>query len=967
LKSFAELNLPESVSRALRDRNYENAMPVQAAVLDARSAGRDLLVSSQTGSGKTIAFGLALAQTLLADGATKFARRPQPAALVIVPTRELATQVREELGWLLKHTGMRMASFTGGTSVSGDLAALKQGVDLAIGTPGRLVDLVQRGRLQLGELAVVVLDEADEMLDLGFREDLETLLKAAPAERRTLLLSATLPPAIRDMARQYQRDALPVDPRAEAGAPRSAPHEDIAFVAHLIAGPDRRAAVLNVLRASDAERAIVFCTTREGVGELHRYLVGRGFTATAISGDRAQAERDRALDQVRRGEARVLVATNVAARGIHLPDVDLIVHADLPLNAESLTHRSGRTGRAGRKGTAVLLATATDRRKAERLLASANVKAVWTAPPSANQIAAASAARLLASLTGDEAAVPGDQAARVDELLAGLRAKLREAALDDGELLRRLLARELERLPAGEPLRSVAIPAMGSSGYATGPERRPVSRSEFAADSVLFRVNMGEKDKAEARWLLPLICRRGGVTNREVGAIRIGPRETLFEIAGPAARDFEAAAAETDPRAPHVRIERAQGQLSSGRSPQRPRTGRAPQLQRGEFDGAPRRAETSERSARVTRPAGSDRPARADQAGEAQAETRGESPGQTARAPAASDIAPATAVGGPAPEPTHGEAARTRPSPDGDGVAVEPGPGLDGGRAERPATGHAGSNGRPPRAKSDEAAGLAPGDGAPASRPSRGDIARTVPAPRGDTGRTDRPPRRDAGSERPARPAAGRSERPLRAAGARPDRPAGTDSAGGDRPFRAAPARTGAPAPRPYGRGPERHAPGPGPTRERSERPHRPQAAPAHAPRAYPPRPAPAHGREHRPARDDRPAPAHRRTDERLARDDRPGRSDGPSRGARPSAAARPVADDRPTPRPTRPAATPFHRPGWAEEPVARAPQGHTPAFRARGARPGEAGASPVTIERKVHPPSHARAQPPQRAKPRTK
>jgi len=561
LSSFAELNLPESVARALADRKYETAMPVQAAVLEARCAGRDLLVSSQTGSGKTIAFGVALAQTLLGpDGATKFARKPQPSALVIVPTRELAAQVREELGWLLRHTGMRLASFTGGTSVGGDLGALKHGVDVAIGTPGRLVDLAERGRLDLAQIAVLVLDEADEMLDLGFRDDLETLLKAAPAERRTLLLSATLPPAIRDLARKFQRDALPVDPRGESGgSSRTTAHEDIAYVAHLVASSDRRAAVVNVLRASDAERVIVFCTTREGVGELHRGLVARGFTATAISGDRAQAERDRALDQVRRGEARVLVATNVAARGLHLPDVDLIIHADLPLNAESLTHRSGRTGRAGRKGTAVLLATATDRRKAERLLAAAHVKAVWTPPPSAEAIATLAGERLVEQLTDDAAKVSEPQDARVRELLKHLGDKV-----DEAELLRRLLARELGRLPAGEPLRQVAVPTDGG-GYGGGaPDRRPRSSADFAASSVLFRVNMGANDKADPRWMLPLICRRGGVTNREVGAIRIGPRETLFEIAAAAAADFARAASETDPRATHVRIERAD---SEGRAP----------------------------------------------------------------------------------------------------------------------------------------------------------------------------------------------------------------------------------------------------------------------------------------------------------------------------------------------------------------------------------------------------------------
>jgi ATP-dependent RNA helicase DeaD len=559
---FAELNLHPALAAALAARGYETATPVQAAVLAPESAGRDLLVSSETGSGKTIAFGAALAETLLgppaADGTGgKAPPGPNPVALVIVPTRELAAQVREELSWLLQRTGLRSAAFTGGTPVGGDLRTLQRGVDLVIGTPGRLVDLLRRQRLTLSDLRVVVLDEADEMLDLGFREDLETILKTAPAARRTLLLSATLPTEIRALARKFQREALAVDPRkvdGAGGATRpAAAHGDITYVAHLIAGGDRLAAVVNVLRAAGDARAIVFCTTREGVATTHAALVARGFSAVAISGDRVQAERDRALDQLRRGEVRVLVATNVAARGLHLPDVDLIVHADLPLNAESLTHRSGRTGRAGRKGTAVVIARVVERHKAERLLASAHVKPVWTQAPSAQTIAAAALDRLLEELVAE--ATPDGSGA--DDLLKRLDGKLALA-----ELARRLVARELRRLPAGEVLARVPLPAPGSGareGQGGFQDRSapPRSRAELSRDGVLFRVSLGGNDKADPRWLLPLICRRGGVTRREVGAIRIAPRETLFEIAAGAARDFAAAAAEIDPRAPHVVIERA--------------------------------------------------------------------------------------------------------------------------------------------------------------------------------------------------------------------------------------------------------------------------------------------------------------------------------------------------------------------------------------------------------------------------
>ena len=564
--NFSELNLHPTVAGALAKRGYDTATSVQAAVLHPDAAGRDLLVSSQTGSGKTIAFGAALAETLLAPEAARTGPRTNPLALVVVPTRELAVQVREELGWLLRDTKLRLASFTGGTPVTGDLRTLQKGLDVAIGTPGRLVDLLKRQRLELADIRVVVLDEADEMLDLGFREDLQTLLQAAPETRRTLLLSATIPSEIQALARRFQRDALRIDPRKEGDPAARGAHGDIAFVAHLIAGADRLAVVVNILRAAGDGRAIVFCTTREGVSRLHAALVSRGFAATAISGDRAQAERDRALEQVRKGDARVLVATNVAARGLHLPDVDLIIHADLPLNAESLTHRSGRTGRAGRKGTAVVIASMTERRKAERLMMSAHVPVVWTAPPSAESITAAARERLADELLQEAATAD----APAEDPAAEEMVKRLEELLPARELARRLLLRELVRLPVGERIHHVAVPgperrdrfAPASRGDLRGDvrrddradDRRP-GRDDFAREGVMFRVNLGAQDNADPRWILPLICRRGGVGSKDVGAIRVGPQETVFEISGDAAADFAVSAAERDPRAPHVTFE----------------------------------------------------------------------------------------------------------------------------------------------------------------------------------------------------------------------------------------------------------------------------------------------------------------------------------------------------------------------------------------------------------------------------
>jgi ATP-dependent RNA helicase DeaD len=552
LPTFSQLDLPAPLAEAIASRGYERPTAVQAAVAGAENAGRDLLVSSETGSGKTLAFGIAMGEALLEAEATHGKAR----ALVITPTRELATQVRNELAWLYGKTKLRFAVFTGGTDVRGDLGKLRHGVDLVVGTPGRLVDLVTRGSLALDAVRTVVLDEADEMLDMGFREDLEILLaaraKAAPEGQRarTLLFSATLPQPILAMASRYQHSAVRVDARATKGA--SGTHADITYVAHLVAMGERLPAVVNVLRRQPGVRAIVFGTTRDGVADLHQQLLNKGFRAVVLSGDRAQSERTRALSALRDGEADILVATNVAARGLDLPEVDLVVHADLPLNAEALTHRSGRTGRAGRKGTSVLIATLAERRKAERLLGNARVPFTWTAAPSADDLKRAAEGELVATLIAAAGAsdVPQAEAARA------LTARL-TAGADRDALLTALLARELERLPGGERLSPVDLGAARRAPPLKGPTGpRPVSRGDFSRAAVLFRINIGRNQKAEPGWLLPLICRRGGITRHEVGSIRVGPVASDFEIAGDAADEFALASGEPDPRAPHVRIQR---------------------------------------------------------------------------------------------------------------------------------------------------------------------------------------------------------------------------------------------------------------------------------------------------------------------------------------------------------------------------------------------------------------------------
>ncbi len=584
LSRYADLPVHSALAAALAARGYETPTPVQAAVLEPALSGRDLLVSSQTGSGKTVAFGTLIAQSLF-DLTPAAAPAPEknapPTALVVAPTRELAGQVQRELQWLFARTETRLAAFTGGTPVTGDLARLRRGVDLVVGTPGRLVDLHQRGALDLSAVQVVVLDEADEMLDLGFKDDLEYLLTRSRAERRTLLFSATLPGEIVRLAATYQRDPARVDPRPGG---ETAVHSDIQYVAHLLRPSDRLAAVVNVLLAAGDSKAIVFCRTREGVGELHQRLVDHGLRATAMSGDRAQGERNRALEALRTGSAQVLVATNVAARGIDLPDVDLIVHADLPDSVDALTHRSGRTGRAGKKGISMVMADLRERPRAERLLAAARVRVPWTTPPTPEQVRRKLEDRLLQGLLkeaqADDAARSEDDGLRGDVQGGTLEDRLR-AVLPERALISVLLGRELSRLPTALPLSPPDL-ARRDGGPATAGRTRPgggrppdrhasVGKPRSWVNPVIFRVNLGADAKAEPGWLLPLICRRGGITRKEVGAIRIGPRSSTFEIAADAAADFATAARQPDPRAPQVLIQPARAEESGGKDGGEPR------------------------------------------------------------------------------------------------------------------------------------------------------------------------------------------------------------------------------------------------------------------------------------------------------------------------------------------------------------------------------------------------------------
>lgn len=567
---MTDMMIAAPLAAALSAKGYDALTAVQTAMLAEGVAGRDLLVSAQTGSGKTVAFGLAIAPDVL-GGQDRLLFADKPLALIVAPTRELALQVRREFEWLYAEAGAMLASCVGGMDYRNERRALERGAHVVVGTPGRLRDHIERGSLDLSAVKAVVLDEADEMLDLGFAEDLEFILAAAAEERRTLMFSATVPKEIEKLAATFQRDALRIAAQGEAKQ-----HVDIEYRALSVQARDREHAIFNVLRFYEAQTAIVFCKTRANVNHLYARMANRGFQAVALSGELSQSERMHALQALRDGRARVCIATDVAARGIDLPGLELVIHADLPSNSETLLHRSGRTGRAGRKGVSALIVPPAEFRKAQRLLAGAKVVAEWGKAPGAEEVQAREDERLLTHPT--LAAEPGDEAELAEALLASYGAEQVAAAFvrlwREGRSAPEVLSDSLPP-PAAMP---------------------PRERGEFGP-SVWYRLSVGHTGRAEARWLLPKICETGSISKDGIGAIRVQQDHTLVQIAEPLATRF-GAMVEIEPG---LMMERMEGE------PSMERPARSAPAARPERRTSPRPAPASDRA---ERPAYSGKPPR---------------------------------------------------------------------------------------------------------------------------------------------------------------------------------------------------------------------------------------------------------------------------------------------------------------------------------------------------------------------
>jgi len=538
------LETSPTLARALAEHDYNEPTPVQSAVLAKEAEGRDIVVSAQTGSGKTVAYGLAMAADILTDTG-RMAEVSTPVALIIAPTRELALQVERELKWLYEHTGARITACVGGMDAGQERRRLSFGVHIVVGTPGRLRDHIERGALNVGSLEVAVLDEADEMLDLGFREDLEFILEATPAERRTLLFSATIPKGIAALAKRFQRDALRIE---VAGGTRG--HADIEYRAIRVSPKEIEHAVVNLLRFVEAQTAIVFCNTRESVRHLHATLQERGFSAVLLSGELSQHERNQSMQALRDGRARVCVATDVAARGIDLPNLGLVVHAELPHDAETLQHRSGRTGRAGRKGVSALLIPVSRRRRAEYLLRDAGVSANWSGPPTIEDIRKLDQERLLQDPLLAEPPSEDDIemsrklfAERTPEQLGAALLRLYRSRLPGVEEVTDPGNEFERREPRARNYEGKSYEGKGGDG---GPQGKKVPGRAFKAGrdgfsgGAWFRLDIGRTKNADPKWLLPMLCRKGKITKQDIGVIRIFDNETKFQVVAEVASQFAA-------------------------------------------------------------------------------------------------------------------------------------------------------------------------------------------------------------------------------------------------------------------------------------------------------------------------------------------------------------------------------------------------------------------------------------------
>lgn len=523
---FAALGLAADLVQAVEALGYEEPTPIQATAIPALLQGRDLLGLAATGTGKTAAFTLPLLHRL---GPPR--RGQPPRALIVVPTRELAMQVAQAAHAYGKGRGIEVLAVYGGASFGLQARALQRGVDVVVATPGRALDHLRRGTLSLAEVEVVVLDEADEMLDLGFQEDIEALLGALPEARQAALFSATFPSHLRRVAERLLREPARVEIEREEVAEGALPR--VRQVVYLVRAEHKAAALARVLDMEDPEAALVFCRTRNEVDALSDALLSRGYRALALHGGLTQAERDRVMERLRGGISDLVVATDVAARGIDIEHLSHVINFDLPTSAEQYVHRVGRTGRAGREGVAISLAEPRERRLLNMIEARTGIRLELQAVPT---IADLQRRRLdLIRAQVRETALSGELEPYqrvVDELLGEL--EIREVAAAAIKALAEQISPEGEEQEPEIP-QMAAPPPRAPRPETEGREPRPErpSRAPRVGPGHWSRlyIGLGRLHGIRPGDLFGAIVGESGLPRAAIGAIQITERFSLVDVA----------------------------------------------------------------------------------------------------------------------------------------------------------------------------------------------------------------------------------------------------------------------------------------------------------------------------------------------------------------------------------------------------------------------------------------------------
>ncbi|GAA0728869.1 DEAD/DEAH box helicase [Dactylosporangium roseum] len=531
MAGFADLGLRDELLKALTGLGYEEPTPIQREAIPPMLAGRDLLGQAATGTGKTAAFALPLLQRMPPPGGDN------PSALVLVPTRELAVQVSEAIHRYGRDLGTRVLPIYGGQPIGRQLRALEQGVDVVVATPGRALDHLGRGTLRLHDLRVVVLDEADEMLDMGFAEDIEAILQETPEDRQTVLFSATMPPRIDGLARSHLTDPVRIQIGREPTPAGEAPL--VRQVAYVVTRAHKPAALGRVLDVEAPGAAIVFCRTRDEVDQLTETLNGRGYRAEALHGGMGQEQRDRVMARLRNGTADLLVATDVAARGLDVEHLTHVVNYDVPSAPESYVHRIGRVGRAGREGVAITLAEPREHRMLKTIERITKQRIVIEKVPTVADLRARrlelTRAALQESLLADKGLerfrVVVDTLAEefdlVEIALAAVKLAHESGGVGDGdqEEIPEVTIRPPRERDGERPGRRVSVrDADGRGRGRDGGRRTPPGGM-----TRLF-VGAGRSAGIRPQDLVGAITGESSLTGRDVGAIEITDRFSLVEI-----------------------------------------------------------------------------------------------------------------------------------------------------------------------------------------------------------------------------------------------------------------------------------------------------------------------------------------------------------------------------------------------------------------------------------------------------